>query len=657
MIKKEQIFAQLQKLNLLFVDDDENIRVFGERLFERLFKNVKTAGNGKEAVELLKKHHFDIVLTDLSMPEMDGFELIRYIKEHDYDVYTVVLSAHFETDTLLKAINVGVDGFMIKPFDLEMFLKIMEKILYHKLKVEEELNILKQYKEIVDENMIVSKTDTKGIITYVNKEFEQISGFSADELLGKPHNIVRHPDMSKEAFEDLWKTIQNKKVWRGLVKNRKKNSEPYYVDTVIKPILDMDGNIKEFIALRKNVTNYISAEKLMNDKLQLIDHALLILVSIDNYKDIKIIYEEDVLTKLKIRLLKKIKIMIKERIGIKKENIEEYVINESVFGFLIENCNNVHVGGVLEEIVREIVNRPIIINGFEYYPFVRVSYAYGSHSHLYKNAMIGLEEIQNTEKRVILANGLCEKKKTEVLKNMSILKTIEEALMSNRIVSLFQPIINNKTKKPIKYESLVRIKDKDGKLITPNFFLDIAKKSGLYGNITLNVLDNAFKVMEDKQIPVSINLSPSDILREKIRDKIYYLLEKHRPLRDMITFELLEDEIIKYPKTLHEFVDKIIALGANIAIDDFGEGYSNFTRIIEIKAEIIKIDGSLVRGLDKDKIKQDVVESIVNFARKENKKTVAEYVENEAIYNKLVELGVDYSQGYYFSKPLLIEEI
>lgn len=189
------------------------------------------------------------------------------------------------------------------------------------------------------------------------------------------------------------------------------------------------------------------------------------------------------------------------------------------------------------------------------------------------------------------------------------------------------------------------------------FFRNCKKSRNFYTNITLKVLENSFKVYQNYNIPISINLSPSDILIDSVRDKIYNLLRKYNPTKGMITFEILEDEIIKIPNTMKEFIDNLMKLNANIAIDDFGNGYSNFTRIIDANADIIKIDGVLVKDIDKDKVKQDIVETIVSFAKKENKKTVAEFVENKEIFEVVKKLGVDYSQGYYFYKPLKEEEI
>lgn len=123
--------------------------------------------------------------------------------------------------------------------------------------------LLQQYKDAIDQSFIVSKTDKAGIITYVNEQFCEISGYSIHELIGSSHSIIRHPDTSKETFQELWTTIQKGKRWHGVIKNRKKDGSAYWLDAYIHPIIDLKGNISEYISVRHDVTPFY----IMKDKL------------------------------------------------------------------------------------------------------------------------------------------------------------------------------------------------------------------------------------------------------------------------------------------------------------------------------------------------------------------------------------------------------
>jgi len=130
-----------------------------------------------------------------------------------------------------------------------------------KVEVNEKESILNQYKEAIDTKLVVSKTDRKGIITYVNDIFCELSGYTREELVGKSHNMVRSKNTKPEVFAKLWKTIQSKKIWEGTLENIKKNGEPYYVEATVCPLLNTDGEILEYIAIRYNVTERILASK------------------------------------------------------------------------------------------------------------------------------------------------------------------------------------------------------------------------------------------------------------------------------------------------------------------------------------------------------------------------------------------------------------
>lgn len=136
---------------------------------------------------------------------------------------------------------------------------------------------LKQYQDAIDNSNIVSKTDIDGKITFVNDEFCKICGYTRDELIGKNHNIIRHPDVSRDTFAKLWETILSKKIHKGVVKNLAKDGSSFFWSTTIVPILDNDGNIEEFVAIRQDVTSLVETNQQLNlakDELKILNSSL-----------------------------------------------------------------------------------------------------------------------------------------------------------------------------------------------------------------------------------------------------------------------------------------------------------------------------------------------------------------------------------------------
>jgi PAS domain S-box-containing protein len=130
--------------------------------------------------------------------------------------------------------------------------------------------LLEQYKEAIENSNIVSKTDINGIITFVNDEFCDISGYTKEELIGKKHNIVKHPSIPKKEFQKLWSRITAKKTYKATVKNLSKSGKEYYVNTTITPILDENGNIEEYIAIRYDVTKEVELNMVLEKHEQIL---------------------------------------------------------------------------------------------------------------------------------------------------------------------------------------------------------------------------------------------------------------------------------------------------------------------------------------------------------------------------------------------------
>ena len=235
-------------------------------------------------------------------------------------------------------------------------------------------------------------------------------------------------------------------------------------------------------------------------------------------------------------------------------------------------------------------------------------------------------------------------------RNFQLSEVVREAVKASKIVPYFQAIVDNKTDKIVKYECLARLIDSNDNVLSPLLFIPVAKKIKVYTEITKQMVDKSFAAFENSNLEFNINLSIEDVLNNDIYDFIIEKL-KHSPSASRVTFEILESEAIGDFNKVEEFITEVKRYGAKIAIDDFGSGYSNFSYLIEIKAHYIKIDGSLIKNIHVDNSALLVVETIVSFAKKLGMKTVAEFVHSSVIMDKVKELGIDYSQGFYIDEP------
>jgi c-di-GMP phosphodiesterase len=521
------------------------------------------------------------------------------------------------------------------------------------------IKFLDQYKMVLDESSIVSKTDANGVINYVNDAFCEISGYAREELIGKRHSIVRHPDNPPELFKELWETVKVGKVWKNTFKNLSKSGTEYYVKSVVAPIFDDKGEIVEYIAARMDVTELIVKDRIIQR--QLIDELTGLKNRTALFADLENSSKEPTLVVLNIDRFSNINDYFGYEVGDSllkafAQDIDDliehnliYRISGDEFVFI---CID-ELDSVLKERIVEYVNnlesRKFKIGTYDISVKVSGGVAHADKAEVYNLAHIALKEAKEKRAKVIFFNdnrALSEKTHN----NIMVVNTIQSAIEDDRIIPYFQGIVDNRTRTVTKYEALIRMIDTDGKVISPFFFLEHAKKSKLYDKLTRIMIAKTFAVFEELEYEFSINLTLHDIMSEETRAFICETLDRSSAASRLV-FEIVETEEIENFSEVIEFIKTVKAHGCKIAIDDFGTGYSNFSYLSKLDVDYIKIDGSLIKNINIDEDYLLTVESILHFAQKKKIATIAEFVEDEAIFAKLVELGIDYSQGYLFSVP------
>jgi len=230
-----------------------------------------------------------------------------------------------------------------------------------------------------------------------------------------------------------------------------------------------------------------------------------------------------------------------------------------------------------------------------------------------------------------------------------------DAIENDMVVCQYQTIYNPYKNQVLKYEALVRLKKKDGSLIYPDNFLPALKHTNVYFKLTKQILRINFNRFKQRNDAVSINLSFNDIMNEDIIKFITKELQEQKELASRITFEVLESDEITNVEKFQTQLKKLHLLGCEIAIDDFGSGFANFKMVLDIEADILKIDGSLIKEINENEKVYMVVKNIILFAKDVGMKTIAEFVSSKEIYDTLLKLDIDYMQGFYIAKPTLFE--
>ena len=223
------------------------------------------------------------------------------------------------------------------------------------------------------------------------------------------------------------------------------------------------------------------------------------------------------------------------------------------------------------------------------------------------------------------------------------------AIKNDKVVPFFQEIISIGDSQNKKYEALIRIVD-DGNIITPYRFLNIAKETKLYPELTKIMIEKTFKIFDKNSAMFSLNITVDDILNSDTVKFMHKMLQKYN-VSERLIFELLESEEISSFYEIMPFIEEMKKIGVRFAIDDFGSGYSNFSYLLQIKPDYIKIDGSLIKNLTKESNEYHIVNAIVTFAKSLNIKIIAEHVSSQEIVEVLSDFDIDYMQGFHFSEP------
>ncbi len=554
-------------------------------------------------------------------------------------------------------------GFLI------FLLIIVGYIFYKKEKSELQLRYFKEGVENSDNSIVL--TDANQKIIFVNEAFEKSTGFTKSEILGKTPKVLKSGQQSSQFYKELKETIYKGKKWFGEFQNIKKDGTIFYEKASITPILGDNNKILYFMAIKLDITkdkeyqksieeknkeiekryyydsltNLPNRNKLIHD-MKNFNHITLMIVNIDSFKEINDFYG----IKIGDSILKQMKDLLKQSCIAK--NLQIYRLHADEFALLSnKQLSQEEIENLLKCLQNKITNHRFkTINKQSIILTVSIGVAQTSHKYILNEANLALQSAKKSKTTYAIFNKSMSLSK-QYKENIIWHKNLKDAIDESRIIPFFQPIIDSKTMQIYSHEALIRLIDKDGTIISPFKFLDVAKKAKLYNELTKIMINKVFDTFENTNQRFSINFSYEDMMDESIiRLLVNRLWRCKNP--HLFTAEILESESISNYEVIKDFIDTIKAFDSLVAIDDFGSGYSNFERLFQFNIDYIKIDGSIIKNINTHKQSKIIAETITQFAKKSNIKVVAEFVSSQKILEILNKLGIDYLQGFYFSPPL-----
>lgn len=400
------------------------------------------------------------------------------------------------------------------------------------------------------------------------------------------------------------------------------------------------------------LTNLPNRNKLKKD-LNQTDDVLMAFFDIDGFLTLNDLFGEEIGDGTLVELSYKLKEHFPaNEYSVYKLDVDKFVVVAVNSGKSVEEFYK-----YTKSFINKIENQSFLVNENEIDINLTVGVSHANGALAYKYAQRTITYARTKLRKIMIYNDSFNIHQS-FENNIKWLKQLKNGFKENKFQAYFQPIVDTQTKEIYKYEALIRYIDENGNEVGPYNFLDIAKKTKQYPNIIKVILKDALKLIKEKNKKVSINISHADISNKNTTKYIYdFLTAQSIEHTKLLSFEILESEEIVDFEEVSRFISEVKKFECTVGIDDFGAGYSNFHLLSKLKISFIKIDGSLIQNIHNSKDLEIIVKTISNIAKEFNVKTVAEFVANEEIYNKVKELNIDYSQGFYFDKPISYDSI
>jgi diguanylate cyclase (GGDEF)-like protein/PAS domain S-box-containing protein len=703
--------------SLLVVDDSKMTRILLQRRLEQQGYLVMTTQGGCHALELIAAQPFDVVLLDSMMPEMSGLEIVDSLRSSfsASELPIIMVTVKDESSHLVEALTRGVNDYITKPVDFPVLYARVETQLARKRaedalrsltltleqRVQERTRELSQvntalrmsecrYRALYEDNPVIFLTLSadKGILS-VNQSGSMQLRCDPEELVGKPASILC-PESEWSSFEErLDKCLSQAGImhhWE--MRQLRKNGQTFYARVSSRTINDTSGiptlllvceDITQAFELSEKLTYQASHDSLTGlINRHEFEHRLAQCLDIarERNTDNAICYVD--LDQFKVindtfghiagdELLRQVTRLLSEHIR-KQDSIGR--IGGDEFVMLFEHCTIEDAERVVNKVRRSIEEFSFPWEGHSFritasMGLVPVNSTTGSITEALKIADTACYAAKDLGRNRVYVYRDGDEEMARHNCEMQWVNRIHHALDEHKLrlyCQVIMPITTNDIE-GLHYELLLRMENDGGDLTAPGAFLPAAERYGLACKLDRWVITTAFEWFCSNPQHVellslcSINLSGHSLGDNELLAFILQRFSDTGIPPHKICFEITETAAIAKLSSASQWIQKLRQIGCRFALDDFGSGLSSFGYLKTLPVDFLKIDGQFIKDIIGNPMNMVIVRSIHEIARVMDMSTIAEFVESDAILEKLREIGIDYAQGYGISTPHPFEDM
>ena len=685
----------MSKNKVLIVDDSKMIQVAHSDILSGVNAKIDIANSGEEALRLIVTEEYAVILMDIQMPGMSGFECVSLIRQNPVNQHIPIIfisSTGNEKQFVDKGYHLGAVDYIVKPIDPDRLISkvnVFITLFAQRKDLEESLAEARAIQNKNDQllNFMaegILGLDTNNVITFANIAACTLLTSNREHVVGRSIKDFINPDVSQKnwdasEFNNIFKDGQCNHIDDALFWRNK--SETFPVEYTQASILQNNQFVGGVVAFQDITERKKDRQQLLNlaryDQLtQLPNRSMywdfltksiagsernsngiaVLFLDLDNFKQVNDSLGHDAGDELLIQVAKTLKHCVREADIVARVGGDEFAI-------LLINPRDSQVAATVAQKIISDVAKPFPI--FSHEVTARMSIGISIYPDNGHNAT-QLTKAADTAMYHAKASGrntfkYFSREMHERIKfDMKITQELNKAITREELSIHFQPQINVSSQNLVGFEALIRWNHPDLGKVGPSRFIPVAESNGLITDIgdwcLLQALLQAKtwndQMPHDKKINMAVNVSSLQFKQVKFAEHIIRLVEKSGLPAKHLELEITETAIMENPKQTIEEIHKIREAGIRVSMDDFGTGYSSLAQLKELPIDVLKIDKSFIDEINQSKSGNAIVSSIIDLAHSLEIEVVAEGVESLPQFDFLQKNNCDIVQGYYFSRPL-----